>query len=361
MLLNIASQLQAKAMATAKSQRILVLMHEWLVPPDDISGMSAEEIAPFRTEYDVVSTLRSMGHNVRPLGLRTELSAIGDAITDFAPHICFNLCEEFDGISSYDQHVVSALELLRQPYTGCNPRGLTLARDKALTKKILAYHNVNVPQFVVFPRAQRSGKIPTDLPYPMLVKTLAEEGSVGIAQASLVYDEKQLIERVAFIHDSVGADAIAEQFIAGRELYVAVLGNRRLQCMPIWELCFDKLPPDAPRIATSRAKWDIAYQARHGIYSQAAEGISTSLRNHIFDMSRMICREMDLTGYNRIDFRLNDAGEVYLLEANPNPQIARGEDFAESAAAAGISYEALLQKIITLGLTHSAKHSTVAA
>jgi D-alanine-D-alanine ligase len=126
-------------------------MHEDLVPPDSIEGLKEEEIAPWKTEYDVTATLENMGHEVRPLGVSTDLGVIREALEQLKPHITFNLLEEFRDIATYDQHVVSYLELLGVPYTGCNPRGLTIARDKALTKKILAYHRINVPKFHVFP------------------------------------------------------------------------------------------------------------------------------------------------------------------------------------------------------------------
>ena len=144
-------------MGTLKRRRVLVLMHEDLVPPDSIEGMRDEEVgkAAWKTEFDVVATLREMRQEVRPLGVVSDLGRVRAAIDDFRPHVAFNLLEEFDGVAVYDQHIVSYLELVRQPYTGCNPRGLTLARDKALSKKILTYHRIPVPRFVVFPRGRR--------------------------------------------------------------------------------------------------------------------------------------------------------------------------------------------------------------
>jgi D-alanine-D-alanine ligase len=215
--------------------RVLVMMDESLVPPDSVEGMSGREIAPFKTEYDVVNTLRNCGHEVRPVGVKTDLSVLANAIADFRPHICFNLVEDFDGIPSRDQHVVSYLELINQSYTGANPRGLTLSRDKALTKKILSYHGILTPRFAVFP-VGRVIRRPQSLGFPLLVKSLTQEGSVGISQASVIYSDQQLAERVAFLHERFKTDVIAEQYIEGRELYVSVMGNRKLQTFPIWEL-----------------------------------------------------------------------------------------------------------------------------
>ena len=331
--------------------RVLVMMDEALVPPASAGEMSAREISPFKTEFDVLTTLSAMGHEVRPVGVKTNLAVLADAIRDFRPHVCFNLVEDFAGIPSRDQHVVSYLELVNQPYTGSNPCGLTLARDKALTKKILSYHGVRVPKFWVFPLGKPVKR--TESPeFPLLVKSLTEEGSVGISNASVVFDEQQLIDRVAFLHERHSTHAIAEQYIEGRELYVGVVGNRKLQTFPIWELCLEKLPAASPRIATSRVKWDEEYRVRHGITSREATDLPQQVAEQISELSREIYQRLDLSGYARIDLRLTASGEVYLLEANPNPQIARGEDFADSAAAAGVSYEALLQRLLNLGMSY---------
>jgi D-alanine-D-alanine ligase len=331
--------------------RVLVMMDELLVPPVSIEGLAATEIARFRTEYDVLSALRAMGHVAEPCGVKSDLGVVVPALEQFRPHICFNLIEDFDGIATHDQHVVSYLELLKQAYTGCNPRGLTIARDKAVAKKILAYHGISVPQFQVYPIG-RSVKPNEDLPYPAIVKSLTEEGSTGISQASIVNSHEELVERIAFIHEKLNTPAIAEQYIEGRELYVGVMGNAKLTAFPIWELNLADLPDDSVKIATSKVKWDVAYQERYNIKSGPAADLSDDARDEIVSTCKRIYRLLSLSGYARLDFRLMPSGEIFFLEANPNPQIARGEDFADSAAAAGLSYEALLYKILTLGISY---------
>ncbi len=329
--------------------RVLAMMDDALIPPATIEGMSDSDIAPFKTEYDVVTALRSLGHEALPLGVKADVTHLDRAIREFRPHICFNLVEDFDGIPCRDQHVVSYLELINQPYTGSNPRGLMLARDKALTKKVLSYHGIRVPQFAAYP-VGRPVRVANAPPFPLLVKSLLEEGSLGIAQASVVYDAEQLAARVAFLHEKHGTDVIAEQYIDGRELYLSVMGNQKLQTFPAWELCLQSLPPDAARIATAKVKWDAAYRARHGIESRAASDLSSAMQRRLADLGREAYRALELSGYARIDLRLTPDGDVYLLEANPNPQIARGEDFADSANAVGVAYEELLHRILTLGL-----------
>lgn len=334
-----------------KKLRILTLLGKGLEPPATIEGMSDDDLvrAPWKTEYDVVVTLRDLGHQVEVLGVHSDLAAIRTAIESFRPHIAFNLLEEFGGLAIYDQNVVIYLELLQLPYTGCNPRGMMIARDKAISKKLLAYHRIRVPGFSVF-RIGRRVKRPPHLRFPLFVKSVIEDASLGISRASLVRDEKSLAERVAFVHERVGTDAIAEEFIDGRELYVGVLGNQRLELFPIWELVFEKRDDRTPLIATGHAKWNPAYQRKWGVTSHAAADLSPELVRTIERRSRRAYRILGLSGYARVDFRLSADGELYFLEANPNPALAYGEDFAEAAETKGITYERLLQRILSLGL-----------
>ena len=250
----------------------------------------------------------------------------------------------------FDQNVVSYLELLRVPYTGCNPRGLMLARDKALSKTLMAYHRLPIPEFAVF-RVGRAVQRPKRLKFPLIVKSLTQESSIGISQASVVENEAALKERVRFIHHKIGTDAIVERYIDGRELYCGVIGNLKLQVFPVWELLFKKMSDENWHIATERVKWSDTYQKKHGITSALAKELPEGLSDEIQKISKRVYRTLDLSGYARIDLRLDGDGKVYVLEANPNPQLAYGEDFAESAETSGVSYESLLQRIITTGLS----------
>jgi D-alanine-D-alanine ligase len=331
--------------------RVLTLVGEGLEPPDSIDGLSDDEItsASWKMEYDVVATLGELGHEVKTLGVHSDLAVIRGAIESFRPEIAFNLLEEFGGAAIFDQNVVIYLELMGLRYTGCNPRGLMIARDKALSKKLLAYHRIRVPAFTVF-RIGRRIRCPKSLRFPLFVKSVIEDASLGISRASLVKDEQSLTERVAFIHEQIGTDAIAEEFIDGRELYVGVLGNQRLEVFPVWELLFEKKDEETPLIATGHAKWNAKYQKKWGVTSRAAKGLPADLVRRIEQRSRRIYRILGLSGYARIDFRLAEDGSLYFLEGNPNPALTYGEDFAESAEKKGISYEKLIQRIINLGL-----------
>jgi D-alanine-D-alanine ligase len=334
-----------------KKLRLLAVMDEVLVPPDDVKGIDLTE-AEWKTEFDVVSSLRELGHEVQCLGVGSDLGVIRNAIAEGQPHAVFNLLEDFHDVPIYDQNVASYLELLRVPYTGCNPRGLMLARDKGISKKLLSYHRIPVPEFAVF-RMGSAVRRPRRLAFPLIVKSLTKEGSAGIAQTSLVFDDDKLAERVAFIHKRLRTDAIVERYIDGRELYVGILGNARLQVFPVWELLFTKAPEETPRIATEKVKWDAAYRERHGIKTSLAKALPDALVVRIRNLCKRIYRVLELSGYARIDLRLDPEGRIYVLEANPNPQLAYGEDFAESAERAGVSYDGLLQRIVNLALQRS--------
>lgn len=330
-----------------KPQRVLTLVHKGLVPPDEAPPQDTAT-AEWRMEYDVVQTLRALGHELRVIGVHDDLTPIRSTIEDFKPSIVFNLMEAFNDVVVFDQNVVSYLELLKMPYTGCNPRGLTLSRDKALAKKLMAYHRIPVPDFLVVPLG-RKVNLPKRLKFPLIVKSLTYESSTGISQASVVENDDQLARRVQFIHDAIQTPAIVEQFIDGRELYVGVIGNDRLQVFPVWEMSFSKMPENNWRIATERVKWSVKYQKKHGI-DTAEAGLEQDVAAKVQHVAKRVYKALDLTGYARVDLRMTPTGDLFVIEANPNPQLAQGEDFAESARRAGVSYARLIERIIALGL-----------
>jgi D-alanine-D-alanine ligase len=334
-----------------KRLRIMILLHPDLMPPDSLKGYNEQEINVWKTEYDVVSTLRKSGHEVRPLGVQHELKPIRDEIESWKPDVVFNLLEEFHGETAYDQNVASYLELLRIPYTGCNPRGLMLARGKDLSKKLVSYHRVPVPTFAVFPM-QRKIRRPARLGFPLIVKSLSEDASEGIAQASVVDTDEKLAERVAFIHDRLATPAIAEQYIEGREIYVGVLGNDRLRVLPIWELDFGGMH-NGVRIATEKVKHDPAYQKRYKILHGPAKDLTPEVSARISNLAKRIYRTLELDGYARVDFRLSADNVPYFIEANPNPEIAHSEEFAHAAEHDGLKYRDLLNRIVALGMQRS--------
>lgn len=337
-----------------KKLTVILLADERMLPTGDISDFTGKQRNLRKTEFDVKRAIESLGHHLIPVGVSNDLSTIRGAIDAHKPDIVFNLVEEFGGIGHFDQHVVSFLELLQQAYTGCNPRGLTIARDKALTKKILAYDGLKVPEFAIFPM-KRATKRPNSLEFPLFVKSLTEEGSVGISGASIVHDDVKLIERVEYIHRTAESAALAEQYIEGREIYVGVMGNERVTVLPPWEFFVENRPEGAPLIATDRGKWDPDYQDKKGVMTGPAE-ISEKLSDKLKKLSRDIYRLLGLSGYARLDFRVTASEDAYLLEANPNPQIASDEDFASSAEYAGLEYPELIEQIIRYGMNYNPSH-----
>lgn len=334
-----------------KKLRVMLLVHWDLIPPEDLTEENDPRMEKFRTEFDVINALNNLGHEVQVVAVESDITPIRETVEEWSPHIAFNLLEDFAGYSALDYYVVSYLDMLGVPYTGCNPRGLLLGRDKALSKKILSYHRIKVPEFAVF---QKGKKIKpsqlNNLAFPLIVKSLIEQGSVGISQASYVTGPEELRNRVMQLHEMLDGDVIAEQYIEGRELYVTVLGNQRLEVLPIRELIFGEVEEDRPKMATYKVKWDPEYRERWGIDYQFAKALPDGLDEYIPKLCKRIYRNLDLSGYARMDLRLTDSGRLYLLEANPNAAIANNEDVAYSAERVGYSYEQLIQKIINLGL-----------
>ena len=329
-----------------KQSRVLVLIHRDLTPKE---GITEVEVNPeWRMEWDVVKHLRQRGHELRLIEVHDDLTPIRQALEEFEPRVVFNLLEDFNDVVVFDQNVVSYLELLRVPYTGCNPRGLTLARDKGLARKLLSYHRIPSPDFTVVP-LDRKPVLPKRLSYPLIVKSLTYEASAGISQASVVVNDEQLAKRVRFVHDTLYTPAIVEQYIEGRELYVGVIGNHRLRVFPVWEMFFDEMKGDNWPIATERVKWNVSYQKRHGIDTAEAK-LPPEVAARIQHLAKRTYRALELTGYARIDFRMDQGGCPFVIEANPNPQLAEEEDFAQSALKAGVSYANLLERIMALGV-----------
>ena len=303
----------------------------------------------WKTEANVLTALKTLGYSSDHLAIFDDLDLLRQKVASFAPDVIFNLADQFKNNRGFDQNIVSFLEMQGIPFTGCGATGLVLCKHKGISKKILSYHRIHVPNFVVIPRGQRISR-PRQLKFPILVKPVKEEASYGISQASFVESDEQFRERIAFIHESHDADAIAEEYIAGRELYVGLMGNLRLTVFPIRELIFREVPPDEPKIATYRAKWDEEYRKRWGLQNRFAEKLNSALLEHIEQTCKRIYRLLTIDGYGRIDLRLTEKNEVYFIEANPNPILAEDEDFAQAAGKAGLPYPQLIDRIIRTGM-----------
>lgn len=332
-----------------KKLKVLALF-DAIAPTRIDQDLSAElKTADWKTEANVLAALTTLGYTTEHLALFDDLDLLRQKLAAFAPDVLFNLADQFKNNRGFDQNIVSLLEMQGVPFTGCGATGLLLCKHKGISKKILSYHRIHTPSFVVIPRGQRIGR-PRQLKFPLLVKPVKEEASLGIAQASFVENDEQFRERVAFIHERLDGDVIAEEYIAGRELYVSLMGNLRLKVFPIRELVFREVPPDEPRIATYRAKWDEEYRKRWGLENQFAEGLEPALVRQIEQICKRIYRLLTIDGYARIDLRLTASNQIYFIEANPNPILAADEDFALSAGKAGLAYPQLIDCIIRRGM-----------
>lgn len=306
----------------------------------------------WKTEANVLGALARLGHETAQLAIFDDIDLLRQKLESFKPDVIFNLADQFKNNRAFDQNIVSFLEMQGVPFTGCGSTGLTLCKHKGISKKILGYHRIHVPAFSVIGRGKRIAR-PKRLRFPILVKPLKEEASLGISQASFVESDEQFRDRVLFIHEKFQTDVIAEEYIEGRELYVSILGNHRLDALPIRELVFREVPPDEPKIATYKAKWDEEYRKRWGLQNQFAEGLEPAVASHIAQVCKRIYRLLTIDGYARVDLRLTPSNEVYFIEANPNPILAEDEDFAQSALKAGIEYHQLIERIIRLGMRAS--------
>lgn len=333
-----------------KQMRVLMLTHPNMVPPDGAVDPEELEGAEWKSDWDVSQGFRDLGHDVRILGIVDDLRPLRVEIEDWKPHIVFNGIEFFHNEPLWDHNIPSWLELLKVPYTGCNPRGLVLSRGKALAKRIVAPLRIPVPDHFVVPMARKVRR-PPRMEFPLIVKSLTEHASAGISQASVVDSEERLTQRIEFIHERIGTDALIEEYVDGRELYVAVLGNRRLRVLPTWELMFTNMPEGAARIASAWAKRNVAYQERRGILQAHAADVDAERGEEIGRMAKRIYRAFELDGYARIDFRLSDRdGKLYFLEANANADLGRDQELATAALHAGMSYSELLEEVLWLGL-----------
>jgi len=302
------------------------------------------------TEIDVIETLKQLGHSVRILGVYDDVSIIVDEIKKNKHHVVFNLAEVFLGKAHFDKNIPSLFEMLEIPYTGCGTEGLMVCNDKAMSKKILAFHKIKVPRFHVFRKGRRVWH-PKRVRFPAIIKPLKEDASTGISQASFVENASDFCNRIKFIHESLNMDVIAEEYIDGRELYVSVLGNQNLKVFPMRELKFTQAPSDEPKIATYKAKWDKKYREKWGIMNVFADPLPDGIENKIANICKKAYKVLRIQGYGRFDLRLSPQNEIFIIEANPNPILKKDEDFAQSAEKNGLNYGDLINKILQLALT----------
>jgi D-alanine-D-alanine ligase len=297
------------------------------------------------TEADVMESLQRLGHGVDTLAVFDNVTDIIDKLKTCVPDVVFNLSESFHHDRAHEPNIPALLDLMKVRYTGSGPDALLLCKDKALTKKVLAYHHVHVPGFVISHRMSPLRRVKR-LRFPVFVKPSCEESSDGISKASLARDDREAIERAQFIHEKFNCDALIEEYIEGRELYISVFGKTRPSVFPVREVFFDNMPADGPRFATAHAKWNEAYRKKWGITNGPARELPPDIEWELRKLAKNVYGWLKIRGSGRLDVRLTPAGEIFVLEANPNPALGQDEDFAQAAAAAGLNYDAMIQAIL---------------
>ena len=275
-----------------------------------------------------------------------------EALRKAKPELVFNLAESFAGKSALESNVAALLNLLGLRYTGSSPAGLLIAGDKILTKKILSFHGIRTPEFATVYRGALDWA--GDIAFPVIVKPPQEDASLGITSISVVRDIRELLERISDLQQQFQQPALVEQFIDGREFYVSVLGNAHAEALPVIEMDFSMFPPDRPRIASWDAKWGVEGAATGAEFAGTRSVLATDIDEVLLKRMQQVALEafhaLRLRDYARIDLRVTEDGAIYVIEVNPNCYLERGAEFARAAAADGLSYEALISRIVDLAL-----------
>jgi D-alanine-D-alanine ligase len=330
--------------------KILILFDlAYRLDPDETLSPERLKEEQRPTEADVMESLLRLGHTVETLAVFDNVTHIVEKLKTCLPDVVFNLSESFHQNRAHEPNIPALLELMKVRYTGSGPDALLLCKDKAITKKVLAYHQVRVPDFVVSHRLSPLRRL-RRFKFPAFVKPRCEESSDGISKASFARDEHEAIERAQFIHQKFDCDALIEEYIEGRELYISVLGSRRLTVFPAREVFFDNMPADVPRFATYHAKWNDAYRKKWGITNGAARELPAEVEKDLRKIARNVYGWLKIRGCGRLDVRLTPKGELFVIEVNPNPSLSQDEDFAQSAAAAGMDYDAVIKAILELAM-----------
>jgi D-alanine-D-alanine ligase len=306
------------------------------------------------TEKDVYSALLANGYEVRRLGIFDDISPLLEEIKEFQPDVVFNLVEVYNNKTHLEKNIAALLELLDVPYTGASADALLICNNKALAKKILRFHRLRVARFHTFYRGQKVWR-PKTVKLPAVIKPLCEEASRGISQASVVDNDEAFAQRIKFIHENMNLDAIAEEYIEGRELYVTVIGNKQLKVLPPRELKFGDMPEDEPRIATYKAKWDDKYRDKWGIKSVSAGKLADGVAEDLEDACKRAYRALNFNSYVRFDIRVTADHKIYFIEPNANPCIAKIDEMAQAADKEGIDYNHLIKRVVTMALANHAQ------
>jgi D-alanine-D-alanine ligase len=305
---------------------------------------------PLRDREEIFEALGKLGHEPSYHllnGRNQSLLSLAKCGAD----LVFNLTESYAGDDTADMNIAAYLDLLHIPYTGGGPQALHLAQDKAIAKKIFDFHKIKTPDFATSYKGLTDHS--HDIKFPLIVKPVSEDGSIGIDTGSVVDSVKELMERIHYIHEEFDSPALIEEYIEGREIYASVLGNDHAEVLPLIELDLSKLPRGIPRIAGQDVKFDHETEAYKVTKSAPAEDLDEDLTKKLKDTALAAYRALKLRDYGRVDMRLTKKGEVYVIEANPNPWLASAAEFTMAAKKTGRSYTDMIGRIVELALARS--------
>jgi D-alanine-D-alanine ligase len=311
-----------------------------------VSGKRRKKRAQHDRE-EIFEALEKLGHEPSYQLLEGDDKSL-IALSRLDSDLFFNLVESYAGDDTKEVQVAGYLDLLGRPYTGAGPAGLYLAQDKGLAKKIFAFHEIRSPFFATCYR----GTIDHchDIKFPLIVKPIAEDGSIGIDKDSVVGSVKELMERIQYIQEEFDCPAIIEEFIEGREIYAGILGNRDPEVLPMIELDLSRLPAGMPKVAGTEVKWEKDTEAYKVTKSAPAEDLDEDTVELLGSTALAAYRALKLRDYGRIDMRLTEKGEVYVIEANPNPWLSSNSEFFMAAKKSGRSYADTINEIVELAM-----------
>ena len=300
---------------------------------------------------EIFDALGKLGHEPSYLvldGHDQSLLAVARCNAD----LIFNLTESYAGDDTKDMNLAAYLELLDKPYTGADPHALYLAQDKSLAKKVFHFHKIRTPFFAVSYKGRTDHA--HDIEFPLIVKPMSEDGSIGIDASSVVESVKELMEKIHYIHEQFDSPALIEEYIEGREIYAAILGEEKPEALPLVELDLSRLPEGTPRIAGTDVKWEKDSDAYRKTRSHVVEDLDEKITTRIQEKAIAAYQALKLRDYGRVDMRLTDKGEIYVLEANPNPWLSSGAEFAMAARNSGRTYTDLMRDIVDLAMARYA-------
>jgi len=328
-------------------KKVLILFDLASPPPPEQNYRDFDKATGWDQEIGVKRAIQHLGGEAILVGVFDDIVRLIKELQEFAPEVVFNMTESFRNKRELEPQIAGVLELLGIPYTGTRSLGLGICQDKSLSKKILVHHRIRTAQWVI---SKKNAPIRglKSFKFPAFVKPVSTESSEGISKDSLVKNESDCFERVRYLHEKFECDVMIEEFIEGRELYVSVMGDKRLKVFPIRELTFSRFSEDEPKFATYKVKWDENYRKKWGIRNEFAKDLSDEIVRKASKMAKKAFEVLKLKGYARFDMRLTEQNELVILEANPNPSIADYDDFPQSAKKGGISYDDLIGKIIDL-------------